>query len=218
VRACAPPYSFSFGVSRRKPKNAMAPIIFPTAYEVEVRGTYFGQQCENVWHVIGADPFDPAMAADIAATFHTSYAGILAALSRDLFINEVFVHNFDGASSGEFTLAITPAEQGEVVQDGLPGNVAFCVSLRTALAGRSTRGRKYFAGLGEGDVSGNEFDGGRIATLLTGVNDLIANLVTNGTPLAIFSRTIPALTQVQTATAVDAFVDSQRRRLTGRGR
>lgn len=196
----------------------MPPVIFPTAYQVEVRGLYFGQQIENVWHVIGADPFDPAMAADIAATFHTSYAGILAALSQDLFIREIFVHNLDGASSGEFTLAISPAEQGEVVQDGLPGNVAFCVSLRTALSGRSTRGRKYFAGLGEGDVVGNEYDGGRVATLLTGVSDLIDNLVTNGTPLAVFSRTIPALTQVQAATAVDNVVDSQRRRLTGRGR
>lgn len=191
--------------------------VFPTAYVVEVRGMLFGQLMENVWHVTGPDPFDATVAADIAATFQTGYTGILAALSRDLFIREVFVHNLAGTASGEFTLAISPAAQGEIVQDSEPGNVSICVSLRTALAGRSTRGRKYFSGLGKGDVIGNQWDGGRAATLLDAVEALRDNLVTNATPMSIFSPTNLTLVFVTAATMVDLNTDSQRRRLTGRG-
>jgi hypothetical protein len=202
----------------RKASNAMPTPIFPTAYQVEARGTLFGQLIENVWHVIGPDPFDPTLAADIAATFQTGYANIYASLSQDIDLREIFVHNLNGPSSGEVTLAITPPATGGIVEDGEPGNVAICISLRTALAGRSSRGRKYFSGLTVGDVTGNTVNSVTVGNVLVAVSDLIAALLTNGTPLAIFSPTHLLLTQVSTATAVDFNVDSQRRRLTGRGR
>lgn len=192
--------------------------IFPTAYQVETRGTLFGQLIENVWHVIGPDPFDPTVAADVAATFQTGYANIYASLSQDIDLREIFVHNLNGAVSGEATLAITPPAAGGIVEDGEPGNVAICISLRTALAGRSTRGRKYFSGLPVGDVTGNTVNTITVGAILVAINDLIAALLTNGTPMAIFSPTRLLLTQVSAATAVDFSVDSQRRRLTGRGR
>jgi hypothetical protein len=47
---------------------------------------------------------------------------------------------------------------------------------------------------------------------------MIAELEANGTPLGVVSKTIPAITTILTALCVDTFVDSQRRRLTGRGR
>lgn len=192
--------------------------VFPTAYQVEVRGMLFGQLVENVWHVQGPNPFDAAVAETVASIFQTGYVGIQAALSQDYSISEVFVHNLAGGASGEFTLAIVPAQNSGIVQDSMPGNVSFCVSLRSALSGRRFRGRKYFAGLGEGDVVGNEWNSDRRDTILTGVADLMSALTANTTPLSVFSPTGLTLVPIVAATAVDLVVDSQRRRLTGRGR
>jgi hypothetical protein len=191
--------------------------VFATAYQVVVSGFLFGQDVENVWYVQGPDPFDAAVAADIAATFQTGYVGIMNNLSQDLSVNEIHVQNLNGTASGEFTLAVTPTQTGGLVQDSEPGNVAFCISLRTALAGRRTRGRKYFSGIAVGDRSGNSITSIRADALLVGVSDLIADLVANSTPICIFSPTGLTLVPVTAAVISDLFLDSQRRRLTGRG-
>lgn len=192
--------------------------VFPTAYQVEVRGSLFGQLVENVWHVQGPDPFDATVAADVASTFQADYVGIMGALSQDYSISQIFVHNLAGTASGEFTLTISPPQTGGSTNPALPGNVAFCISLRTALAGRSTRGRKYFAGISEVSVTGNVLDQGDIDAILAGVATLRDDLETNLTPMSIFSPTNLTLVPVVSVVSVDNIVDSQRRRLTGRGR
>lgn len=192
--------------------------VFPTAYQVEVRGLLFGQQVENVWHCQGDDPFDPGTASGIAGIFQTAYAGLMAPLSENYTVREIFVHNLAGTASGEFTLAIIPAQAGGEPVGSEPGNVAFCVSLRTALAGRRFRGRKYIAGLPTGSVVANELDASIANTLLTEIDLLRVNLASNSTPMCIFSPTGLTLVPVTAVTFVDLVVDSQRRRLTGRGR
>jgi hypothetical protein len=191
--------------------------VFPSAYQVEVRGLLFNQLVENVWYVQGPDPFDAAVASSVADVFETSYGTILGSLSQDLSVNEIFVHNLGGTASGEFTLSITPAMTGGLVQDSEPGNVSFCISLRTALAGRRFRGRKYFSGLAVGDRTGNTFDSARADALISAIDTLITNLNSNTTPLSIFSPTGLTLVPVTAARRADLYLDSQRRRLTGRG-
>jgi hypothetical protein len=202
----------------RKSKNAMPTPVFPTAYKVEVFGQYFGQLVENVWYCQGPDPFDPSIALGIAAIFQTNYANIANGLSQDISFTQIDVQNLGGVATGTATLVISPPQAGSVIQDGMPGNVAFCVSLRTALAGRRFRGRKYFSGLGEGDVTGNTLDTTAAGNILSGCGTLLADLATNGTPLSVFSPTGLTLVPVTSISSVDFFVDSQRRRLTGRGR
>jgi hypothetical protein len=191
--------------------------FFPTAYQVEVRGLLFGQKIESVFHCIGPDPFNSADAELIASEFQTDWAGLQAVLSTDYAINEIFVHNLAGAASGEFTLAITPAQTGSVDSPSLPGNVAFCVSLRTAESGRTTRGRKYLSGIPKNSYVGNEILADVADALVNGLQSLRNGLSTLGFPMAIFSPTANTLTTVTSATRVDLFLDSQRRRLTGRG-
>lgn len=192
--------------------------VFPTAYKVSVQQLYFSQLIENVWYCQGPDPFDATVADTIAGIFQTDYVTIASGLSQDLQITGIAIQNLAGTASGSFTLAISPPQTGGRVQDGLPGNVTFCVSLHTALASRRTRGRKYFSGLGEADVTGNSFDTSQGGAILTGISNMIGNLAANSTPLCIFSPTGLTLVPVISAVAVDYFVDSQRRRLTGRGR
>jgi hypothetical protein len=192
--------------------------VIPTAYRVTVTGDLFVNTVQNVWYCAGPDPFDPVVAADIAATFQTGYSGILAHLSQDFFVYQIDVQNLAGVASGSYTLFITSPESGAIVQDSLPSNNAFCVRLRTALPGRRFRGRKYFAGLGEGDVTGNTYDIARADGIVSAVQDLIDALATNLTPMQIVSFVGETSVPVTSASYFDRIVDSQRRRLTGRGR
>jgi hypothetical protein len=67
-------------------------------------------------------------------------------------------------------------------------------------------------------VTSNVINSDLCDELVTAINDLIAALATNETPLAVVSLVQLTVTFVVTAICVDLFVDSQRRRLTGRGR
>ena len=187
--------------------------VFPTAYKVEVKGTLFTIPLMNVWYVQGPDPFDLAEATAIAAIFQTGYGGILATLSQDISYNEIEVSNLGGVATGSYSLFISPADEGDIAQDSLPGSVAFCVSLRSALAGRRFRGRKYFSGLGEGHVTENLFDAAVAADLVTAIQTMATALTANGTPLSIFSPTGLTLVPVVSIVATDLTVDSQRGRL-----
>jgi len=187
--------------------------VFPTAYKVEVKGVLFGIPIENVWHCQGPDPFDPAAAATIAADFQVGYGDILVSLSQDVSYSEIEVSNLGGLATGTYSLVISPADTGDIVQDSLPGSNAICISLRSALAARRFRGRKYFSGLGEADVTANVFSATRVNDIVTAINDMIAALDADGFPLSIFSPTGLTLVPVTTAIATDLTVDSQRGRL-----
>jgi len=187
--------------------------VFPTAYKVEVKGLLFSIPIENVWYCQGPDPFDATAAATIAADFQVGYADICLALSQDVSYNEIEVTNLGGVATGSYTLSIIPAQLGDIAQDSLPGASAICISLRSALTGRRFRGRKYFSGLGEGDVTGNFLDATRVNSLVSSINTLIATLAGDGVPMSIFSPTGLTLVPVTAAAAFDGKVDSQRGRM-----
>ena len=187
--------------------------VLPTAYKVIVKGTLFSVPVENVWYAQGPDPFDVSVAASIAGAFQTGYGAIAAELSEDIEFNEIEVTNLGGLATGIYVLAISPPQAGGLGVGALPGSVAFCVSLRTALAGRRFRGRKYFSGLAESDVTGNELSPTRGAAIVAACNDLKDALNSLGNPLSVFSTVGVTLVDVTTCTATDYSVDSQRGRL-----
>lgn len=187
--------------------------VLPSAYKVLVKGTLFTIPVENVWAVQGPDPFDVSAAATIAGVFQTAYGAIAAELSEDIEFTEIEVTNYGGLATGQYIFAITPPQAGGLGVGSLPGSVAFCVSLRTALSGRRFRGRKYFSGLAESDVTGNFLSPTRGAAIVTACEDLKDALNSAGYPLAVFSPTGVTLTDVVTCTATDYKVDSQRGRL-----
>lgn len=107
----------------------------------------------------------------------------------------------------------------------LPPNATFCIKLATASAGRSARGRWYVAGLTSAQLS-------TIATVTTGFRDFVVDaLNTLKDALSDASTTLVVASfrhdnewreEIQTYdvtnfVAVDLNVDSQRRRLLGRG-
>jgi len=164
------------------------------------------------------------MAALATALFNYWAANMLPLQSAQLTLERVAVRdlNIDTGLIVESIGAITPGGQSN---DFLPNNVAFTTSFRTGLAGRSFRGRNYFAGLTEQLVTANLIDAATAAAIV----DAYAGMVGLGTVSAGWlwgvvsrftggaPRAQGVITPITTVLAVDNIVDSQRRRLPKRG-
>lgn len=123
-----------------------------------------------------------------------------------------------------WTFTPTVNVTGDLPGDTLSNNVAFCLSFRTGFAGRSRRGRNYIAGLRTLDVVGNELSVNRSNALRDAYTQLIGLANINGWDWVVVStvgnkqQRVQALkTPVTAVLYVDRVVDTQRRRLPGRG-
>lgn len=113
---------------------------------------------------------------------------------------------------------------GTAAGDGLPNNAVMCVSARTAKRGRSYRGRKYLTGLLLQDTTDQvTWGSGAITAYPAAFATLQASLDTAGFDCVVASKqhngvvTNPAETNEIIAWVTDDSIDSQRRRLKGRG-
>lgn len=152
-------------------------------------------------------------------------AGIAPLVSNQLELNEVYMTDLTTATSITGTFAPTVPVFGSDTADPLPNNVSLAVSFRTAGRGRSSRGRNYIFGLTDSDASGSRINGPVVNSIQTAYASLIPLLVDEAFEWVVVSRFTngnprsQALVQPITGVVVvDDVVDSQRRRLPGRGR
>jgi len=187
--------------------------------------TLYGQQIENVHHVKYAGDGDAAELAAIADIYNTwEIDTLMPLLSSALTYRGIEVRDL-AVPAGAIGVAVPEAPiDGSITEDSLPGGTAFVISLRSGLAGRSARGRTYVAGIPISKKTGNQVVGSFASDLVSAFNDLIALLEAAGHFLVVVSRfaelverVVPATFTITTATAVDTNLDSQRRRLNGRG-
>jgi hypothetical protein len=192
--------------------------LVPSAARVTVSGTLFGQLVENVWHVttVAGPPLSDL--EDIAGIFQLMYANLVIPFADALFINSVTVRYLGDVGGPEFSLINTPAQQGGDANGSMPGNVALCISLRTALAGRRFRGRKFFSGIPVPEVADNTISSTFADAVVASISGSMGDLTAAGFPLSVLSYVGPTIVPVTSVLYTDLFVDSQRRRLTGRGR
>lgn len=118
----------------------------------------------------------------------------------------------------------TTGTAGTASGDGLPTNATMCVSARTAKRGRSYRGRKYLSGLLLQDTTDQVTWGSSAVTAYPAAfATLQGSLDTAGFDVVVASKqhngveTNPAETNEVIAWVTDDSIDSQRRRLKGRG-
>jgi hypothetical protein len=117
------------------------------------------------------------------------------------------------------------------VGDPTPANVSLAVSFRTAGRGRSSRGRNYFVGFVDDQVTGNVVNNSDAVDIRNAYAALIAAAATANVSWVVVSRfsgvdadgkPIPraagVTSLINAVSLVDNDVDSQRRRLNGRGR
>lgn len=212
------------------PTSQKRPFIpAPGVVQVEMIYNYLLSTCENVYHVQmssgGASPTAADMMA-VAAAFENwestqgrQWRNLNAVLTmirvRDLtvqagaVVERVPTSNVTGAGGGT----------------ALPGNVTAAVSWRTALGGRSFRGRSYHIGLQVTFTNANQLTAATqtglaaaYTALLNAVNTTWASgLVVLSYAHNKFWRNTAVATPI-TSVSVDINLDSQRRRLTGRGK
>lgn len=114
---------------------------------------------------------------------------------------------------------------GASTAESMPNNVAACISIRTGLAGRSFRGRNYVPGLTIANIDHNELNSTSLAAIVDVYEALIAPVPASAWNMSVVSRFTAGApraegiaTPVTQVVFVDNIVDSQRRRLPGRGR
>lgn len=122
----------------------------------------------------------------------------------------------DPAQSGTFL--IPAGNVGTVGGEALPASAAAVLSWRTTYTGRKYRGRTYLYGMGEAQTNGSLLTTSAVA-LATAIGSALLGFV-NGTgtvvALSVYSTVLNASNIIQSF-IVDNLVDSQRRRLLGRG-
>lgn len=203
----------------------MAFVPVPNTAMCEVRGTLFGQQIENTLYFEFSTPPSQAdldtLADAVGLWWRTTV--MTTNLSQDYTYRETFVTDLTTATSPTAVSIVGAGTAGSIANPSMPGNVAIVVSIRTAGRGRSSRGRNFISGLPQTYCVANAYDGTEAGQLTTAYDTLITtpptgwewvvvSRFTAGAP-RVTGQTIP----VTSAGVVDLYLDSQRRRLTGRG-
>lgn len=203
----------------------MAFVPTPNTAIFELRYSLWGQQIENTLSFEEALPWTGATLDQQCLALHDwCVAELLPVLAADLTLREVYgtSQESDSAPTGSYVPAVPPA--GGQIQVAEPGNVAAGVTFRTNLRGRSFRGRNYVAGIPSNQRVGNQVTASLSTDLVTAyqlLTDAYGGVLGTWVVLSRFANGAPratgVTTPVTTALMVDLNIDSQRRRLTGRG-
>jgi len=203
----------------------MAFIPAVNTLKAEMIYNHIGQICENVLYA--------QMAGTPSITDLTDYAGTLVnwfdtqlqpLVSNGTALVMVKVRDMTTESGAaiEFTVDLPISGTGG---SALPGNVTVATKWSTGLAGRSFRGRSYLVGLpvGNNTTNANVLDSGYASDLDDAMENLITDITVDDRTFVVasfFHLGAPRVTAVLTeiiAASVDTNLDSQRRRLAGRG-
>ena len=198
----------------------------PTANTVmaELRFLLDGQRVENTLFFQGSSTIDAPELVALGDALVDWFETNVQPLQADaVLFREIYLTDLTSETALTHTRVVIPNTVGGVASPPLPNNVTLTVSFRSAGRGRFSRGRNYFIGLTEAQVGNN-------AVSLTLTDDLAAAY--NALPAAlpagfvwvVCSRYTAAgprpagfNSPVVAALVVDNVVDSQRRRLPGRG-
>lgn len=207
-------------------------VPVPNTLAVDVLFLLDGQRMENTLYFEKADGWTGAQIADWLDQLRVLIASdLMPFLATAIQFLELVGRLLDTATSIGLSVPITPTVTGGVSEEPMPNNVAYTISFKTGLSGRSFRGRNYIGGLPNTAITGNNIEAGTRTGLLDYYTTLQALADSNGTPWVVVSRfsgvdpvtgaPIPRVTGVTTpiltVSTFDMTVDSQRRRLPGRG-
>lgn len=196
-----------------------------------VHGTLDAQQTMNVLYFHKATPTVPADVAAILAAVDTMWANFTAAqLGSGYNYVSTTAQDISVLTNPTSTIIRSPIVPGGVASQALPGNSAPVVTKRTALSGRSNRGRIYIPGIPtNGTATASSLSTSKVSGLLSSLSPLVGDILVAGLFHAVVSFfsgvtgggvPIPRVSGLAThvnALSMDTSIDSQRRRLIGRG-
>jgi hypothetical protein len=200
-------------------------IPFANTAFSQVRYTLDGQQVMNTLWWENVTAWDAGSLADLTSAIADWASGnLMPIMTSTLSLREVFARDMSTENSFEATNVISPAQSGGA-GPGLPNNVSLCISMRSSVTGRSQRGRNYLPGIPADQTVGvNLIDPDYVASILDVYAMLLDNALFPNWTLVVASRfhnNAPRLvgqnTPIASFSAIDNVIDSQRRRLPGRG-
>lgn len=200
-------------------------VPVPNTAQANIRYQLDGERIENTLHFTKGSGWaagDLALLADGLADRWGAF--VMPQLSVDCLLREVYVVDLTTATSGTATQAVIPNIPGGNGGESMPNNVAYCVSLRSTNRGRAFRGRIYIPGIPQGVVENSRVTLAWQNAIVAAVESVRGGMLGDGYTMTIASkfsnglpRPVGLPTPVIAVTAVDNVLDSQRRRLPGRG-
>jgi hypothetical protein len=200
-------------------------VPIPSTIRVEVVYSWDGQICENVFHVSTPNAINEAELDAVQEIFKDWYETYLSTTQSQT-VSLVKYIVLDASDQYGVAKEYPPGlvYQGSIsTTPSLPNNVTFALRWNTGLRGRSFRGRTYHVGLVEGLVTQNAVNNDSLVSIVGSYGELLDMLDASSRSLVVASkfqgnapRTTGLATPIVTVTA-DGVIDSQRRRLPGRG-
>lgn len=203
----------------------MAFIPVPDTIAVEFRMLWDTQKVENTawfFNGFGQDAGTlETLLNELTAWWVDEYAPLIV---NDVTLTGVYGRIMDTPTSPALLNIDGLGTAGGIDGSANPNNVSFAIQFGTGIPGRSFRGRNYIVGIDENAVTANAIAAATAnafvaaytalgaAAAVAGQQWVVASRFTAGAP-----RTTGITTPVETASYVDLIVDSQRRRLPGRG-
>lgn len=161
---------------------------------------------------------------------NTALATWFTSTGRDMIssanaLTQITTVNQEAANAPSSVLVVSPAIGGNNASTSfVPTSATCCATLRTALRGRSYRGRMYLAGPGSSGLLDNiHLTSTYIATVIAALGSLKTAIDALGAVWVIVSHFASNAARANglktpvSAIAVDNLIDNQRRRLGGRG-
>jgi len=183
-----------------------------------------GQILANVFHIDANEAIDEVVTnAILDVVENWVETDLMPSLADTLEATGLVGRDLTTITGGLVERPFVAPINGDSTSPVLPFNVALCITLLTDLAGRSYRGRSYMPGLTEGQVTYSEISSGAAAAFATNYIALVDDLSLAGYELVVTSfqaggaPRVAAVSTPVTAVGANTVVDSQRRRLPGRG-
>jgi len=186
--------------------------------------SYLGQQIENVFHFEGDVPFIASALATLGDEMKTAWESTMRAhIQTGCNLNYILLTALDTDAGDQVNVPVD--EAGTLSGTGLPGNVTVSIKFGSGVSGRSNRGRMYWPGISTSQVSGNQLLDSVASAFVSDVSDFFDAITTATGYIHVITsychnkvwRTAAVNNEVISYLLVDKNLDSQRRRLAGRG-
>lgn len=203
----------------------MAPVYNASVARARVSAVMDGQTLNNTLHVDSPESWTALRLQEFANVL-TSWltVDLLPFVADDYQVREIVVDSLAGINAPQFVATAGLPASGAQTSPALPNNVALCVSGKTGFRGRSGRGRWFLAGLTEAVVTGSRVDGSFRTNIVGAFEELRLALIAANMRPVVYStisqgeaRPVGVSFPITSFAIVDDVVDSQRRRLPGRG-
>jgi len=205
----------------------MAFVAAPNIVQVEIRAILDGQHVENRIYI-------NCLHEPTAADFNNIGNALSGVVSSDWVPllpttwvgNEFFLRSLHTQNAIQETIPLPSGSfTGTNINAAMPNNVTLCVSLRSSFAGRSARGRLYWQALTKNQVTESTMNTADANAITAAVQAIDVAMTANGYDWSIVSFVSnkaprvggPVYFSINNVLITDFVVDSQRRRLPGRG-